>query len=96
MVLGVLPISADQAQRPDPVPVQGVLTNVDADAKLITIKPAEGAEVQFQYDEATQIEGAKTGAAGLASMKDAQVTIHFKEDGKAKLATRIIVQPRQQ
>jgi YD repeat-containing protein len=64
--------------------------------KALTVKTADGTEVQFKYDDSTQITGAKD-AAGLATMKEGRVTVHFKEDAqtKAKLATRIIVEPRQ-
>jgi Cu/Ag efflux protein CusF len=77
-------------------PVEGVLVSVDADAKKITIKPASGAELVMAYTDTTQISGAQKDAAGLATMEDAQVTVHFTEDAqtKAKTATRIIVQPK--
>jgi hypothetical protein len=74
--------------------LQGDLIDVDTDKKMVTVKPATGAEVEFQYNDKTEITGAK-GAAGLATMKDAKVTVHFTEDAKSKarLATRIVVEP---
>jgi YD repeat-containing protein len=88
------PPSQEQARQAQPV--QGDLVKVDADMKALTVKTADGTEVQFKYDDSTQITGAKD-AAGLATMKEGRVTVHFKEDAqtKAKLATRIIVEPRQ-
>jgi len=115
LVVGVIPVVADQAPPPqtpppsqappadqtprakDPAPIQGELVSVNADAKQLTVKIADGTEVQFLYDDATEVSGAKGGAAGLATMKQGRVTVHFREDAKAKtkLATRIIVHPSQ-
>ena len=74
-------------------PVEGDLVSVDASAKRITVKPATGADLIFTYTDTTEISGAQKDAAGLATMKDARVTVHFTEDAKtkAKMATRIIV-----
>ena len=74
--------------------LQGDLISVDTDTMTVTVKPATGAEVKFAYNDKTEISGAK-GAAGLATMKDTRVTVHFNEDAKtkAKLATRIVVEP---
>jgi hypothetical protein len=87
-----------QTQRAkDPSPVMGSLTNVDAAAKTLTVKLADGNEVSFKYTDTTEITGAKDGAAGLATMKDARVTVHYTENAadKSKTATRVIVQPAQ-
>jgi hypothetical protein len=90
------PPQQQEQQARQAQPIEGDLVNVDADAKALTVKPADGAEVKFHYDDSTEISGAK-GAAGLATMKEGRVTVHFKDDAekKNKLATKIIVQPRQ-
>jgi hypothetical protein len=102
LLASVAPGFASQEQQPrqpqpqsQPQPIQGDLVRVDADAKALTVKVTDGTEVQFKYDDSTEISGAK-GTAGLATMKEGRVTVHFKEDAqtKAKLATRIIVEPR--
>lgn len=69
---------------------------VDTDAKTIKVKPATGAELVIAYTDTTEISGAQKDAAGLATMEDAKVTVHFTEDAqtKAKTATRIVVQPK--
>jgi hypothetical protein len=88
--------SQGQPQPPkEPAPIQGDLVKVDTDKKMLIVKVADGAETEFQYNDSTEITGAK-GAAGLATAKDSRVTVHFKEDAqtKTKLATRIIVQPK--
>jgi hypothetical protein len=85
------------AQKSEPAPVQGDLVSVDANAKMITVKPASGPEVKFAYTDSTQVSGAKDSAAGLATLKEGRVTVHYKEDAqsKEKVATRIIVQAKE-
>ena len=88
------PPAADRAQMR--TPVEGDIVSVDADAKKLTIKPATGADLVFSYNDKTEISGAQKDAAGLATLKEGRVTVHFTEDAqtKAKTATRIIVQPK--
>ena len=78
-----------------PTPVQGELTSVDPDKKMITVKTAEG-EMQFAYTDSTEVSGGQKGVAGLAAAKNARVTVHYNEEGqtKAKVATRIIVEAK--
>ena len=91
------PAPSEQAPQQLRSPVEGDLVSVDSEAKKITIQPANGAELVLDYTDTTEISGAQKDAAGLATMKDARVTVHFTEDAetKAKTATRIIVQPKQ-
>jgi len=90
---------APERQAPpakDTSPVMGTLANVDATAKTLTVKQSDGKEITFKYTDTTEVTGAKDGPAGLATMKDARVTVHFTEDAnKAKTATRVIVSPTQ-
>jgi Cu/Ag efflux protein CusF len=90
------PAPSERAPQELRSPVQGELVSVDAEAKKITIQPASGAELEIAYTDTTEISGAQNDAAGLATMKDARVTVHFTEDAqsKAKTATRIVVQPK--
>ena len=108
LVLGATPAlaQAEQPQQPPaaqaerakaPAPVEGDLMSVDAEAKKIEVKLADGTEVEFLYTDATEVTGAKGGPAGLVTMKDGRVTVHFTEDAQAKTktATKIIIQPKQ-
>jgi hypothetical protein len=63
----------------------------------VAIKTTDGAEVEFLYTDKTEVTGAQGGAAGLATMKEGRVTVHYTENAsdKSKTATRIIVQPKQ-
>jgi hypothetical protein len=92
------PAPSDRSPAPQQVrsPVEGSLVSVDADTKKITIQPATGAELVIAYTDTTEISGAQKDAAGLATMKEARVTVHFTEDAqtKVKTATRIVVQPK--
>ena len=85
-----------QAAQPLRSPVEGDLVSVDTVGKKITIKPLTGADLSFTYNDKTEISGAQKDAAGLATMKEGRVTVHFTEDAqtKAKTATRIIVEPK--
>ena len=90
------PAPAAQAAQPMRSPVEGDLVSVDTVAKKITIKPLTGADLSFTYNDKTEITGAQKDAAGLATVKEGRVTVHFSEDAqtKAKTATRIIVEPK--
>jgi hypothetical protein len=87
------PAPDSQMQRA-PAPIAGDLTNVDTEAKTLTVKIADGSEVMLKYTDATQVTGGRDGAAGLATLKDSKVTVHFTENAKdhSKTAARIIVQ----
>ena len=90
------PAGQDRAPQMLRSPVEGDLISVDTTAKQITIKPLTGADLVFTYTDKTEISGAHKDAAGLATMKEGRVTVHFTEDAqtKAKTATRVIVQPK--
>ena len=90
------PAPAGQAAQPLRSPVEGELVSVDTVEKKITIKPLTGADLVFTYNDKTDISGDKKDAAGLATVKEGRVTVHFSEDAqtKAKMATRVIVEPK--
>ena len=90
------PAPAGQAAQPLKSPVEGELVSVDTATKKLTIKPLTGADLVFTYNDKTDISGAHKDAAGLATMKEGRVTVHFTEDAqtKAKTATRVIVEPK--
>jgi len=102
--LGVSSQALAQAQ-PAPAPqqeraakamtAQGELVKVDADAKTITIKSADNAELQFAYNDRTEVQGAREGVAGLATKAGSKVTVQYTESGGTKTATRIEVQAQQ-
>jgi hypothetical protein len=90
------PPPQDQAQAaPQQRSLEGDLVAVNPDAKSITVKTATGEE-NFMYTDTTEVSGSQKSAAGLATLKEGRVTVHYTEDAKTKIktATRIIVQPK--
>jgi len=83
--------SAAQA-KPEEQSARGELSSIDATAKMLTIKPTEGAEQKFQYNDSTKVTGARGGVAGLATQSGKQVTVHFTSQGANRVATEIEVQ----
>ncbi len=91
-----------QAPAPAPIAAQpsdrkadsakGELVKVDAVAKKLTIKGADGVETEFAYNDTTEVAGGRDGVAGLATKAGSKVTVHFKSDMGAKTATKIEVQ----
>lgn len=71
--------------------VSGELVKVDAEAKSIAIKGADGTEQVFKYTDATEVTGA-TDVAGLATKAGTRVTVHFTGEKEARTATKIEVQ----
>jgi len=73
--------------------VEGELVKVDAAAKTLSVKTTKG-EMEFRYNDQTQISGAEGGVEGLATQSGAPVKVHF--DTASKTATRIEVGKRKQ
>jgi len=71
--------------------VQGELSKVDPASKTLWVKTDKG-EMEFRYNDQTQISGAEGGAEGLATQSGAPVKVHF--DAASKTATRIEVGKR--
>jgi hypothetical protein len=74
-----------------PVAVAGELTRVNPDAKTISVKTANGAEMLFNYTDMTAVVGAEKTVAGLATMNGAQVTVQYRLEGSSNIATSIEV-----
>ena len=69
---------------------EGELVKVDVNAKMITIKPAEGPEQQFTFNDETKVTGARD-VAGLATMSGSAVKVSFRTN---RVATEIVIQPK--
>ncbi len=78
--------------KPQAQIARGELSSIDATAKMLTIKPTEGAEQKFQYNDDTKVTGARGGVAGLATQNGKQVVVHFTSQGANRVATEIEVQ----
>ena len=88
-LIGGMHLLAAQDQGGTAQKIKGELQKVDVDAKIIAIKAADGAEVQFQYNDQTQVTGEQENVAGLATMTGGLVTVHFKMEGNTRRATKI-------
>ena len=86
------PSTSSAQAKPQAQTARGELSSIDATAKMLTIKPTDGAEQKFQYNDDTKVTGARGGVAGLATQSGKQVTVHFTMQGANRVATEIEVQ----
>lgn len=75
---------------------RGELARVDSETKVLTVKTADGSEMEFSYNDQTEVTGAQEGVAGLATASGSQVVVEYESDGTTNTATKIEVQPSQQ
>ncbi|PYV85718.1 MAG: hypothetical protein DMG05_22135 [Acidobacteria bacterium] len=71
---------------------EGELAKVDATAKRLWVKGSDGKEMEFGYNEQTQIIGAGGSVEGLATMSGTRVKVHYDE--ASKIASAIEVQSK--
>lgn len=83
---------APSQAKPQTETARGELSSIDATAKMLTIKPTQGAEQKFQYNDETKVTGALGGVAGLSTQSGKQVTVHYTMQGANRVATEIEVQ----
>jgi hypothetical protein len=88
------PAQAGEARAAKADKAMGELVKVDAVAKKITIKSADGVETDYAYSDTTEVAGGQDGVAGLATKAGTKVTVHFKSDMGTKTATKIEVADR--
>jgi hypothetical protein len=74
---------------------QGQLTNVDANAKLISVKGAGNMEMAFALTDTTQIVGSEKDVQGLAGKTGSELKVTYRDAAGKHTATRIeIVEKR--
>ena len=94
MALGVAvllvaqPLVYGQAQAEQKV-FEGQLTKVDATAKSISVKGSTGPEMQFMYDDHTQVIGPEKDIQGLAGKSGTPLKVSYRQDKGVNVATRI-------
>lgn len=71
---------------------EGDLSKVDAQRQLFWIKKSDGEEMQFLFNNETQVEGADKTVEGLASKSGSHLIVHYKAEGATNMASRIEVQ----
>lgn len=74
----------------------GELEQVDPDAMTIIITDANDKSWTFRYTSETEVTGAQSGVAGLATKAGTLVTVHFEaddddDDEGVRVATKIVM-----
>jgi len=67
----------------------GQLLNVDAKARILSVRGPDHKEAIFNYNDDTQVLGPDKTVNGLISKIEAQLRISYREDQGVKVATRI-------
>ena len=90
LLLVVMPV-ASQAPQAEKT-FSGTLTKVDAAKKVITVKgPGNQPEMNFTYDDKTQITGGEKTVQGLSAKSGATVKVTYREQGVDRIASRVDV-----
>ena len=74
--------------------LEGELLSVDDTTKMLTIRTKDGTEEKVAFTEQTQITGATTQAAGLATAAGSKVKVECTGEGAARTATKITVEAK--
>ena len=85
--------AAPPAQAPEKV-FQGQLTNVDATAKMISVKGAGDMEMTFALTDATQVIGSEKDVQGLAGKTGSQLKVTYRDAAGKHTATKIEIVER--
>src|SRR5262245_5492244 len=91
VLLVAQPLIYAQDKAAEPKVFEGQLTKVDATAKSISVKGSTGPEMQFMYDERTQVIGPVKDVQGLAQTSGTTLKVTYRQDRGSNMATRIEV-----
>jgi hypothetical protein len=83
-----MPQSQTQAQEKSAI---GDLKKVDSDAKTLVVTTSAGGDMEFLYDDHTEIVGAGGTVEGLSASTGTRVSVFYKEENGQNKATRIKV-----
>jgi hypothetical protein len=90
VLLVAQPMVYGQGQAAEqPKVFEGQLTKVDATAKSISVKGSTGPEMQFMYDDNTQVIGPEKDIQGLAAQSGTPLKVSYRQDKGVNWATRI-------
>lgn len=93
-LIGSAVVAQEQPASQDLKVASGELISVDPDASLITIRTEDAEELQFRYDDATEIIGGGGTTEGLATMNGKQITVHYRVEEEQATAVKIEVNPQ--
>src|SRR5260221_9335224 len=87
IIVASLAIASSRAQNPTHV-VTGTIEKVDAGAKTIAVKTADGTVETVKFTDRTTVHGLKDGAKGadLAGKEGSHVIVHTAGEGADKTA----------
>jgi len=93
LLAGLMLTQPALAQAQEGQTFEGELTKVDSTAKTLSVKSSKGQEMEFRYNDQTQISGAEGGVEGLATKSGTPVKVHY--DATSKTATKIEIKQHQ-
>jgi hypothetical protein len=94
LLIYVPTVAQTQAPAPSKVMV-GLLTKVNPDTKTFSVKPSEGKEIEFTYNDDTEILNAEHRPEGLADKTGTQLRVIYDDHAGKLIAVRIEVEPLQ-
>jgi len=71
------------------------LKSIDSDAKKLVVTTSEGSDMEFMYDDRTEILGAGGTVEGLSAKTGTRVKVFYNEESGQNKATRIKVKDAQ-
>jgi hypothetical protein len=85
--------SQDQDQaRAETKTAQGELARVDAEKHMFWIKDADDKEMQFSYNDDTEVTGEAKNVEGLSTEAGSRVSVEYRTEGTTAVATKITIQ----
>ena len=73
--------------------LKGNLIRVSSESHTFVVRGSDDKEVEFTYNDQTEISGASGTIEGLAGKADTSVTVHYKKEGSRNIATKVEVHP---
>jgi hypothetical protein len=88
------PSQSQQAQaKAETKTALGELARVDAEKHMFWIKGADDKEMQFTYNDDTEVTGEAKNVEGLSTEAGSRVTVEYRTEGATSVATKITIQP---
>lgn len=80
----------ERAEAPEKLQViEGELVQVDTERHRFTVRQLDGTDMEFAYDERTQVHGADDTVEGLSTVSGSRVRVEYTEGWLANTAQHI-------
>jgi hypothetical protein len=89
VTLVVIPLASGQDKAAPEKVFEGQLTNVDAGAKMISVKGPGNMEMTFALTDATQVIGSEKDIQGLAGKTGSELKVTYRDAAGKHTATKI-------